>query len=281
MEAITEGQFAAPGGIELAYAFSGDGFPVILVNGLGNLKEAWGETVRSFERYFRVITYNLRNQGKNIAGHGIDYTTEQHVIDLDHLVRHLGIERFVGIGISTGARVLIDYALAHPDKVEGLSLMGVATENLNHRNMVIFKSWLNALETSADEDMTRYVETYIPWIYGPDYLSRVAVPVRQIAQGLSNTMTKAGTAENIKSTLNALDEDYVLTRRGGVIEPPVLILQGEYDLMAPPGCLDDLSKRFARHDMIIVPRVGHNIRGENRAEFERRTLDFLVDKLEL
>lgn len=121
----------------------------------------------------------------------------------------------------------------------------------------------------------------MPWIYGPDYLSRAAVPVRQIAQGLSNTMTKAGTAENIKATLNALTEENVSARRGGIIESPVLILQGEYDLMAPPGCLDRLSKRFANHNMVVIPRVGHNIRGENRAEFERHTLNFLIDKLEL
>jgi pimeloyl-ACP methyl ester carboxylesterase len=281
MSATKEGTFLTDDGIELSYAESGDGFPVILVNGLGNLKEAWAETVASFDRYFRVIRYNLRNQGKNVAGHGTDYTTQRHVLDLDRLLQHLGIDRFVGAGISTGARILIDHALAYPDKVHGLTLMGVATENLNHRNTVIFKSWLNALESSADEDMVRYVETYIPWIYGPDYLSAVAVPVRQIADGLSNTMTKAGTAENIKSTLNSLDEAYVTASRGGTINSPVLILQGEYDLMAPPGCLDDLSKRFSKHKMTIVPRVGHNIRGENRSAFERHALDFLLGELEL
>jgi pimeloyl-ACP methyl ester carboxylesterase len=281
MDVSVEGRFATDDGIELAYAEIGEGFPVVLVNGLGNLKEAWAETVGSFQRYFRVITYNLRNQGKNIAGHGVNYTTQQHVRDLAKLIEHLEIEAFVGIGISTGARILIDHALAYPDRVHGLVLMGVATENLNHRNAVIFKSWLNALETSADEDMRRYVETYIPWIYGPDYLSAVAVPVGQIASGLSNTMTRAGTAENIKSTLNSLDEEYVVSSRAGIIEAPVLILQGEYDLMAPPGCLGDLSKRFANHRMTIIPRVGHNIRGEKRHDFERHALDFMLGELEL
>lgn len=281
MEKIVEGTFATSDGIELAFTATGDGFPVILVNGLGNLKEAWSETVGSFSRYFQVITYNLRNQGKQITGHGADYTTQRHVSDLHRLAEHLRLEQFVGIGISTGARILIDYALAYPDKVRGLALMGVATENLNHRNHVIFKSWLNALESSTDDDMTRYVETYIPWIYGPDYLSSVAVPVRQISAGLSNTMTKAGTAENIKSTLNSLTDTYVASSRGGTINSPTLILQGEYDLMAPPGCLDDLSKRFPVGKMTIIPRVGHNIRGENRPAFERHTLDFLLDTLEL
>jgi 3-oxoadipate enol-lactonase len=281
VEKIVEGTFATSDGIELGFTATGEGFPVILVNGLGNLKEAWSESVGSFCRYFQVITYNLRNQGKQIIGHGADYTTQQHVSDLHRLAEYLHVEQFVGIGISTGARILIDYALAYPGKVRGLALMGVATENLNHRNRVIFKSWLNALESSAHDDMTRYVETYIPWIYGPDYLSSVAVPVKQIAAGLSNTMTKAGTAENIKSTLNSLSEHYVALSRGGAIESPTLILQGEYDLMAPPGCLEDVSKRFPVCKMTIIPRVGHNIRGENRPAFESHTLNFLLDTLEL
>jgi hypothetical protein len=33
--------------------------------------------------------------------------------------------------------------------------------------------------------------------------------------------------------------------------------------------------------MKIVPRAGHNIRGEKRLEFERHALDFMLEELEL
>ncbi len=214
------------------YASTGEGYAVVLVNGLGNLKEAWRETIASFSRYFRVIGYDYRNQGKDIAGHGSDYDVSRHAQDLDALARHLGLERFAGIGISTGTRILVEYAEHHPDRVGALAVMGLATENLAHRNRVIFSSWLAALARSTDDNLVPYVETYIPWIYGPDHLSAGPVPVEQIAAGLAATMTVAGTAANIAATRRSLGP-----RAGAETRPiaaPTLILQGEYDLMCPP-----------------------------------------------
>jgi pimeloyl-ACP methyl ester carboxylesterase len=278
MDEIIEGRFSCKDGVELAYSSCGDGFPLILVNGLGNLKEGWLETTRSFARYFRVIGYDYRNQGREVAGHGTGYPTRQHAEDLDCLVQNLGLDTFVGIGISTGARILTDYAELHPSKVDSLVLMGIAPPTLSRRNLVIFQSWLNALESSTEEDFTPYVQTYMPWIYGPEFLARSTPPVHRIAQGLSQSMTRAGMAANIGATMESLRRCLAPDYLDPPISSPTVVLQGEYDLMAPPKLLSHFDAKFPNGTLTAILRAGHNVRGENREEFERLALDFLLNQ---
>lgn len=277
MIAHTEAKFRCRDGVWLSYSSTGEGFPVICVNGGGNLKDGWAGTTSSFSRYFRVICYNQRNQGREVAGHGSGYLMSQHVEDLACLVEQAEIESFAGVGPSTGARILTDYADCHPERVRGLVLVGFATDNLRHRNGLIFASWVNALRSCTDDDLRCYVEAYLPWIHGPDYLSRTAPPVEQIAQGVLRLMTKAGLIANVLATQNSL----ALSIPRSNLNMPVLILQGEYDLIAPPTCLAGLDCRFSDLRLKVLSRRGHNLRAEDRAAFERFTLDFLVDELKL
>ena len=50
------------------------------------------------------------------------YTTADSVADLEDLRREAGYERLVLLGVSYGTKVALDYAAAHPDRVESLVL---------------------------------------------------------------------------------------------------------------------------------------------------------------
>src|SRR4051812_14767296 len=70
--------FKTDDGVALAYDVRGDGLPLILVNGLPDTKEGWNSTASALAPYFRVVTYNLRNQGLVDDG-GDAYRSERHV----------------------------------------------------------------------------------------------------------------------------------------------------------------------------------------------------------
>ena len=113
--------FRTDDGVALAYDVRGDGLPLVLVNGLPDTKDGWNSVAGALAPYFRVVTYNLRNQGMVEEG-GTGYQTERHVRDFTQLLAHLRIGRFVGVGLSMGARILVDFAAAHPDQALRLDL---------------------------------------------------------------------------------------------------------------------------------------------------------------
>src|SRR5690349_15598520 len=106
--------FRTDDGVALAYDVRGEGLPLVLVNGLPDTKDGWSNAAGALAPYFRVVTYNLRNQGLVEEG-GDGYRTERHVRDLDQLLAHLRIGQFVGVGLSMGARILADFTQTQPD----------------------------------------------------------------------------------------------------------------------------------------------------------------------
>ena len=112
-------RLALPGS-HLFYESRGDGPPVVLIHG-GNLDAGmWDADVSALATRFRVVTYDVRPYGRSgpvtddYAWHG----------DLRVLLDHLKIERASLVGLSLGARVAVNFTLAHPARVDRLVLAG-------------------------------------------------------------------------------------------------------------------------------------------------------------
>ncbi|HEX9268629.1 MAG TPA: alpha/beta fold hydrolase [Candidatus Limnocylindria bacterium] len=67
----------------------------------------------------RGIRYDQRGCGRSGGAAG-PYTLERFVEDIDAVRRAAGFERWIAGGHSWGATLALHYALAHPDRVEGL-----------------------------------------------------------------------------------------------------------------------------------------------------------------
>ena len=93
---------------------------MVLIHG-GNLDAGmWDEDVPILARTYRVITYDVRPYGRSgpaTAG----YAWHE---DLRALLDHLKIERADLIGLSLGARLAINFAIAYPSRVDRLVLAG-------------------------------------------------------------------------------------------------------------------------------------------------------------
>lgn len=273
---IEEGEFTTDDGVKLSYSVSGEGHPLVFVNALGSTKRGWSETAYSFSRYAKVITYNLRNQGKSVDGHGDDYLMDRHVRDLLNLVSHLSVNRFVGVGLSTGTRILSDFALTHPELVHSLVLMGYGGQELAQRNQIVFQSWLHALSACEPGDVEPFIETLLPWLFSPGYLAVSSSAIRGIAPAINRVMTRDGLRANVRASMVSLGESYERVRRTKVIKAPSLILQGELDILTPPTFLRSCGEEFESCTLKLISGSGHNVRIERRDEFEAAALEFLL-----
>lgn len=107
-------------GSHVYYEVRGSGPPVVLIHG-GNLDSGmWDDDVAALSPHFRVVTYDVRPYGRSGPATP-DYAWHE---DLRALLDHLTIDRAHLVGLSLGARLAINFALAYPSRVDRLVLAG-------------------------------------------------------------------------------------------------------------------------------------------------------------
>jgi pimeloyl-ACP methyl ester carboxylesterase/DNA-binding SARP family transcriptional activator len=116
-------------GTRIAYAVVGDGPPLVKTSHWMSHLEfewhspIWRHWVRTFAGEYRLIRYDQRGNGlsqREVADLGI----ERMVEDLEAVVDACGLDRFPLLGVSQGAAYSIAYAVAHPERVSRMVLVG-------------------------------------------------------------------------------------------------------------------------------------------------------------
>src|SRR5688572_8964408 len=103
-------------GYNIAHAVRGEGMPLVRVPAMfGHFSLQWsrGVLTEEFEalaEHFRLVLYDSRGQGASSRGLSESTTLDDYVQDLETLVDHLGLERFVLMGTSAMAKVAVTYA---------------------------------------------------------------------------------------------------------------------------------------------------------------------------
>ena len=104
----------------LRYRDAGAGVALIFIHGWTLDLDAWEPQAASLCETFRVIRLDRRGFG---LSSGIPSVADD-VSDLQALIDHLQLERVVLIGSSQGARVTLDFALKHPQRLSAIVLDG-------------------------------------------------------------------------------------------------------------------------------------------------------------
>jgi non-heme chloroperoxidase len=94
-------------GISLYYSDDGKGTPIIFVPGWTMSSEVFVKQQAAFAKTHRVIVVDPRGQGRS-SKDGTQYTYIQQGHDIDKLIQHLGVDKFVLVGWSYGC--LASYA---------------------------------------------------------------------------------------------------------------------------------------------------------------------------
>jgi len=125
--ASSAGVLALPGA-RLAYQVTGSGPAVVLVHGFGLDMRMWDEQIRVLAARYQVISYDCRGFGS--SGPFDPAVAYSHAGDLLALLDHLGVGRAVLAGLSFGGRVVLQAALAAPDRVRALVLLDAVLDGV-------------------------------------------------------------------------------------------------------------------------------------------------------
>lgn len=140
-----EGMLQTEPGVEIHWRAIGEG-PVLIVPG-GFL---FGEDLDRFARSHRLILYDMRNRGRSSAVEDPELLTiEGDVRDLEAVRRHLGVESFSAVGYSYLGKMVVLYALEHPERIDRLIQIGPVPMRFDSQ---IPSVWDNSSEQVMDPE---------------------------------------------------------------------------------------------------------------------------------
>lgn len=111
-------------GVHYHFIRAGAGEPIVLLHGFTGRAETWAGLAPTFhELGFQTVAVDALGHGQTASPLDSDrYHAEQVVADLAELLDCLAIPRSVWLGYSMGARLALQFAATHPDRVSALIL---------------------------------------------------------------------------------------------------------------------------------------------------------------
>lgn len=106
---------------QLYYDVQGSGRSLVLVHSALAHSGIWDDQMPVLADQYQVVRYDLYGYGQSAF---TDQKKINHVADLKALLEHLNIAKATVLGMSMGAEMVIDFALAQPQMVEKMILVG-------------------------------------------------------------------------------------------------------------------------------------------------------------
>jgi pimeloyl-ACP methyl ester carboxylesterase len=162
MPASAPAQFAAATEPAIRGEVAGEGPPVVLCHGITATRRYVVHGSRALERAgHAVVSYDARGHGESDpAPAGTGYGYPRLVADLESVVAEtVGAGRFLLAGHSMGAHTAVAYALAHPDRLAGLVLIGpVYTGEVEPDSLAYWDGLAAALEQGGVDGFVDYID---------------------------------------------------------------------------------------------------------------------------
>jgi pimeloyl-ACP methyl ester carboxylesterase len=171
MPAAEPAEFAVGPAPVLRGTAAGEGTPIVLCHGLTASRRYVVHGSRALERAgHRVITYDARGHGESDpAPPEQSYGYPELIADLERVVEaEVATDRFLLAGHSMGAHTAVGYALAHPERLSGLVIIGPTyTGEIADARLAYWDGLAAALEGEGIdgfvEFLTREGETAADW----------------------------------------------------------------------------------------------------------------------
>jgi 3-oxoadipate enol-lactonase len=252
---------------ELYIEEHGEGDALLLVEGLGQAMWAWREQVPVFKERFRTITYDTRGTGRSWM------PTEQYTIaDLaDDAAAVLRGRAAHVVGLSMGGYVALTLAVAHPELVRSLVLVGTGAGGPNRvpRPDHVRDAFAAAMGLPPEE----FGRRTMPYTFASGWAEQN--PDR-FAQILAARLERPTSCETIDAHAQACYGFYAAGCDVERIDAAALVIHGDEDLIVPVENGRMLAARLPKARYVELPGRGHNLPLEDPETFNALVLEFLA-----
>ena len=267
--------FANVNGARLYYELVGSGASIIMLHaGIADCR-MWDGEFEAFARSHCALRFDMRGYGRSLPVDG-EFNLQD---DLEALLVTLDIPPpFILMGCSMGGGLAIDFALAHPDRVAKLILVGSGPAGLD-----LEADWPDELFAQSEAafeagDVERVAELDMRiWFDG---VGRSRHDVNAEARRKANAMAKLVTEHELKGigTHVRKTQTRPAAERLQELTLPALIVVGENDLPYLRLAADYATEHLPTATKFRIPDAGHLPNLEHPELFQSAVLNFLADR---
>lgn len=257
---------------QLYYREAGQGRPIIVLHGGPDFDHSY--LLPDMDRLagsYRLIYYAQRGRGKSSdATPPGPVTMASEIQDLEELREHFQLDRFAVLGHSWGGLLALEYALAHPNRLSHLLLMGPAPAS--HQDYRLFREELrvrragvqaamNALISSAgyQEGDPDAVAEYYRLHFGTTV--RRAEHLESVLAGMGSSFTRESIMRGraiedglVEETWLSPEFDLLPSLKG--LNIPTLVMHGGNDFI-PVACAEHIAHAIPGARFVLIKESGH------------------------
>lgn len=235
--------------------------------------------------HYRIILFDQRGCGKSSPqGEIVNNTTDDLVSDIETIRKHLGIDDWILFGGSWGSTLALAYAIQFPRQVKGLILRGIFLSRpfelewfLKEVEIFCPEKYQTLLNFKPDITKTNLVEKYLQMVFGSDQelAEKAAYNWNHFEGSILKLLPEEVTTEdpiNYNEELARarvqlhyiqnqcfVDGEAILEKATLLLkDKPIVIVQGQYDMVCPPKTAWDLKHAVPHAEFYLIPDAGHS-----------------------
>lgn len=239
---------------------------LIILHGLFGQLDNWNTHGRQFGEKYTTHLIDLRNHGRSF--HSVDASLEAMTTDILNYMQTNEIQKAHLLGHSLGGRIVMNFAMLYPEKVDHLIVADMAPKAYHPHHNAIFKalSSVDFTKVSSRKDVENVLAEYIP-----------ETGVRQFL--LKNVYHTENGGYAFRFNLDALHHNYEnLVGKdliNGIFNGPTLFLRGEKSNYITIEDEFIIKTRFPKATIETIKNAGHWLHAENPKDFIEAILIFL------
>lgn len=249
---------------------TGDGPDTILfIHGLMLASDSWQAQVAHFAQTHRVITFDLRGQGRSDhPRHGLDLETLTE--DAAAVLRQFSDGPAHVVGFSMGAFIALRLGARYPQLVRSLSLIGPSARAEERHNAPRYAAMI-ALVTLFGPRVL--VGQLMQILFGSSFLGDPA----RAAEAAKYRATLVRLPRSLARAAAASAKRKAITYELAAITAPTLVISGAEDRPVPPPLAIAVHEAIAGSRFIGFPETGHAVQLERPDAFNAALAEFLTD----
>lgn len=249
----------------------GTGVPILFIHGLMLPSTSWHTQVARFRTTHRVITYDLRGQGKSeMTPYGLDL--DNLAEDAAVLLDQLGLGPVHVVAFSMGTFIAMRLAARRPGLVRSLTLIGPSADAEEKSNLPRYKALIAFVRLFGPR---LAAGSLMKILFGKTYLADPTGQTtrdhwRGVLRGLPRSLSRAAAASAGRQAIHDLLP---------AIKAPTLVVSGTEDRPISPERAARVHQGIAGSRFAAVPATGHAVMIE-RPEAFNALLDSYLQEVE-
>ncbi len=262
-------------GFGIHYEIHGDGArtPLLLVMGMGGTCQGWlSVTVPDLVKAGRTcIIFDNRGAGESEDPGGA-FSTAEMAEDARALLDHQGLPRAHVLGGFLGGMIAQELALAHPQRVASLILVGTYAR-ADAKRRAVLDLWKRMVEFKVPAEIR--IKNRLAWTLGDATMEQEDLIeamwrfyLRDDAPMDDRVFARQAEACIVHDAFDRLD----------AIRAPTLVICGEGDILTPPLLSRQLVSRIKDSRLVLLPNAGHLVAAELAPRFNRLVIRYLAEQ---